>query len=430
MKRIQRLITGALAAAITVSMLLAGCSSQALSGNGKPVEIDFWYSIGGRNGEAVEKLVKDFNESQKNIIVKATLQGDYYANATKLQAALVAANQPDVTMLEVAQVGQFGYSGALADLGKYFSKDETAKYQEGLMKNSYINNKFVAVPFNRSTPILYINKTMLKEAGLNPEGPKNWEELKEYAKKLTNKEKGIFGFETPIDIWFYEAGVFQQGGKIFSEDEKKVAFDSAEGYGIIKLWQEMVKEGSMKAPPGQDYNAWDVATNDFANQKVAMIQVSTASLGGFIKSTEGKFELGTAFLPAGKKHGVPTGGANLVILQKSSDAEKKAGAEFIKWMTNKDNAAYFSEWSGYMPVTHEAVESDKIKALYNKYPQYKTALEQLQHAQTRPMVKGYREMSVKMQEEFKKAMLDTSISPEENVKSAAKQVQELLDKNK
>lgn len=438
MKYSKKIIAGILSMVIASTLLLAGCgagaanvnnSSQGQSSNNGPVTIDFWYAIGGRNGEAVEKLVKDFNASHPNIIVKATYQGDYYANATKLQAALVSGNQPDVVMLEIAQVGQFGYSGALANLGQYFSQDEISKFHEGLLKNSYVNNKFVAVPFNRSTPILYVNKTMLKNAGLDPAGPKNWDELKEYARKLTNKDQGVYGFETPIDIWFYEAGVFQQGGKIFSDDEKHVAFDSEAGYGIVRLWQEMVKEGTMKAPPGQDYNAWDVATNDFVNQKVAMIQVSTASLGGLIKSTEGKFELGTAFLPAGKQFGVPTGGANLAVLQKSSEAEKKAAVEFIKWLTNKENAAFFSEWSGYMPVTKEAVESEKIKALYDKYPQYKTALEQLQYAQARPMIKGYREMTVKIQDELKKAMLDTSITPEQAVKNAAKQVQDLLNKN-
>ena len=268
---------------------------------------------------------------------------------------------------------------------------------------------------------------MLKNAGLDPTGPKNWNEFREYARKLTNKEKGISGLEIPIDIWFYEAGVFQQDGKILSADGKQVAFDNEAGYGIAKLWQDMIKEGAMKNPPGQDYNAWDAATNDFVNQKVAMIQVSTASLGGLLKATEGKFELGTAFLPAGKHFATPTGGANLAVLQKSSDAKKKAAVEFIKWITAKENAAFFSEWSGYIPVTKEAVESDRIKALYTKYPQYKPALDQLQYAQPRPMIKGYREMTIKIQDELKKAMLDTSIPPEQAVKSAAKQVQTLLN---
>lgn len=415
------------------AMVLAGCGKDTAktsdANTSGPVTIDFWYAIGGRNGEGIQKLVKEFNDSHPNIVVKATFQGDYYAHAAKLQAALVSGNQPNIVMLEISQVGQFGYSGALADLSPYFSKEEIGKFHEGLLKNSYINGKFVAVPFNRSTPILYINKTMLKEAGLDPAGPQNWEELREYARKLTNKEKGVYGFETPIDIWFYEAGVFQQGGKMLSDDQKQVAFDNETGYGIARLWQDMVKEGTMKAPPGQDYNAWDVATSDFTSQKVAMIQVSTASLGGLIKSTEGQFELGTAFLPAGKQFGVPTGGANLAVLDKSSDAQKKAAVEFLKWLTNKENAAFYSEWSGYVPVTQEAVESDRIKTLYDKYPQYRVALDQLKYAQARPMVKGYREMTIKIQEELKKVMLDTSIPAEQAVKNAARQVQELLKNN-
>ena len=43
---------------------------------------------------------------------------------------------------------------------------------------------------------------MCEKAGLDPSGPKNWEELKEYAKKLTNKDEGIVGLAVPIDIWF------------------------------------------------------------------------------------------------------------------------------------------------------------------------------------------------------------------------------------
>lgn len=105
-------------------------------------------------------------------------------------------------MLEIAQVGQFGYSGVLVDLGVYFSEEEIGKYQKGLMKNSFINDKFVAVPFNRSTPILYMNLFMLKNAGLDPAGPKNWDELKEYAKKLTNYKAALYSFIALCNIDF------------------------------------------------------------------------------------------------------------------------------------------------------------------------------------------------------------------------------------
>jgi len=411
------------AAALLGAACMAGTAEAA-----EKVHLDFWYSLRGKNGEFIAELTDKFNKSQSAIEVKAISQGDYYQNAAKLQSSIVSNTQPDVTLLEVAQVGQFGYSGALADLGPWFAEKEQANFLEGLMKNSYIDGKFVAVPFCRSTPILYVNKSMLKAAGLDEKGPRTWDELVEFSRKLTNAEKGIFGFSTPIDIWFYEAGVFQQGGSIFSADEKKTAFDSPEGTAIVKLWQDMVREGIMKAPVGQDYNAWDVVRNDFATGKTAMVQLSTASLGGLIEVSEGVFELGTAFLPAGKQRGVPTGGACLVVLEKSPKEKRAAAAEFLKFMTNEENAALFSEVTGYMPVTHEAAASERIRALHAKHPQYRVALEQLEHAKTRPMIKGYREMSVLMQEEFKKPMRDLSIDPETSVKAAAAQVQELLDR--
>ncbi|MDR1622607.1 MAG: extracellular solute-binding protein, partial [Synergistaceae bacterium] len=217
------------------------------------------------------------------------------------------------------------------------------------------------------------------------------------------------------------------GGTIFNPDESQVTFNSPEGVAIVQFWQDMVREGIMKAPVGQDYNAWDVVNSDLASGKVAMGQLSTASLSGLLNASKGKFELGTAFLPEGKKRGVPTGGACLVILAKAPAGNKKAAAAFIKYLTNTKNAAAFSEASGYMPATYSAVKSDRIQKLYGQYPQYEVAYRQLEHANTRPMRKGYREMSVIMQEEFKKAMRDTSISPQSIVESAAQKVQELID---
>lgn len=416
-------------AGILSAGLLVGCGSKSTATAKGPINIDFWYSIGGKNGEELKSLVDKFNSSQSEVKVNAVQQGDYYENATKLQSAIVANNQPDMTMLEASQVGQFGKSKALADLSSYFNKDEVGKFQEGLLKNSYIDNKFVAMPFNRSTPVLYLNKNILKQAGLDENGPKNWEELKSYAKTIKEKVPGVVGFETPIDIWFIEAGVFEQGGEMFTSDEKDVAFQDG-GKKLLKLWQDMVKEGSMKAPAGQDYNAWDAANNDFLSGKVAMIQTSTGSLSGILQNSQGKFEVGTSFLPAGAKYAVPTGGANLSVLAKSSDKEKEASVKFMKFLSQKENVAEFSKISGYIPTTKEALEDDEIKKLYEKSPQYKTAIEQLKTAGTSPMVKGFREISVKIQEEFKKPLVDTTLSTDEAVEKAAKDVKDILASNK
>lgn len=402
-------------------------TSASAPASSKPVEIDFWYALGGRNGEIIQEMVKKFNDSQKDIVVKASYQGSYYENHSKVLAAVSAGNQPDVTMVEVGSIGAFADAKVLEELEPYTNGAEK-KYIPGLLGNSYWKDKLYAIPFNRSTPLLYLNRDMLKAAGLDPEGPKTWEELRQYAKTLTKKEgdkTATYGFSTAIDIWFYEALVFQSGGSILTEDNKALAINSEAGKAPIEFWTGMLKEGIMKAPPGEKYNAWDVAKQDFLNGQVGMIFTSTGDLRGLKENA--KFDVGAAFMPANKSYGAPTGGANLVILAKSSDEEKKAAWEFINWMTDTAQTVPFSLESGYMPVTTEAVESAEMKAAYEKEPNFQVAVKQLEYASPRPMVPGYKELQEVIMTEIQRAVLGQA-TVDEALQKADEKGQKLLKK--
>lgn len=426
----KRKIATGLAITLLVSSLV-GCSSSNKSGDsadasGSATTIDFWAPLGGTNGETAQKMVDQFNSEHKDIKVNMLKQKDYYENATKLQAALTSKDQPDVTLLEITQTGTFAAANALVDMNDYFDKTYQERFFPGLLTNSYYENKFVGVPFNRSTPILYINKDMATKAGLDPAGPKTWDELKEYATKMTNKSEEIYGFETPIDIWFYEAMVMQSGGEI--TNGKKVAFNNEAGQAPVKFWQEMMKEGVMKMPPGEDYNAWDVAKQDFVNGKVGMIFTSTADLAGLMQQTEGKFEISTAFLPENQKYATPTGGANLAMLEGGTDEEKEASAEFIKWMTETDRIVEFSSSTGYLPTTEDATNSEKLQTLYKEKPQYKVATDQLQYAVALPMLSGYKEATDKLMDEIKKGLTDLNSNPKDIVEKGTSAMQAVIDK--
>lgn len=413
--------------------VLAGCSSSDgtnlattddKTGN-KPIEIDFWYSLGGDNGKIIEGMVKDFNESQNEIVVKPTFQGDYYENHTKVLAAVAAGNQPDITMIEIASVGAFADAKVLEDLGPLADGFED-KYIPGLMGNSYWNDKLYAVPFNRSTPIMYFNRDMLKEANLDPSGPKNWDELVEYAQALTKKDGGktsTYGFSLPIDIWFYEALVFQSGGQILSDDGKKLTLNNEQGKAPLELWTRMIEEGVMKAPPGEKYNAWEVARQDFINGNIAMTFLTT----GWLKSLKeaSKFDVGAGFLPANKDYGVPTGGTNLAILSKSSDAEKKAAWVFAKWMTDTPQTIHWSLSSGYMPATSEAADSPEMQKLYKEDPNFEVAINQLEYANPRPMVPGYKELQEVIMTELQRVVLGNA-SIDEAMESATEKSERVL----
>ena len=393
--------------------------------NNEPVEIEFWYALGGANGEVIQEMVEEFNASQNEVKVNATYQGDYYENHAKVMAAVAAGNAPDVTQIEIGSIAAFADAGALEDLTPYAEGEnglELNDFIEGLMGSSYWQGRFYALPFARSTPLLYLNVDMLKEHGLDPAGPKTWDELRQFAQTMS-KEGEVWGFETPIDIWFYEALVFQNGGEILSEDGTEVRFNSPEGIEPLKFWKAMMEEGSMKMPPGEKYNAWDVAASDFTNGKVGMIFTTTGALNSLMEAAP--FEVGTAFMPMKKSYGAPTGGSNLVIMAQSSPEKKEAAWKFLKWMTDTEQTIKWSKRTGYMPVRVSAVESDEMAQLYEEKPQFKVAVDQLEYAKTRPMAPGYSELQEVIMAEIQRAILDQA-TPEEALNAASQKAEQIL----
>jgi sn-glycerol 3-phosphate transport system substrate-binding protein len=91
-------------------------------------------------------------------------------------------------------------------------------------------------------------------------------------------------------------------------------------------------------------------------------------------------------------YGVPTGGCNLVMAAKIADDHKQAAWEFIKWMTDKEQTAYASSFTGYVATRKSALDTDTMKKTYEEKPQFKVALDQLnQYGHGRPMNPGYAE---------------------------------------
>src|SRR5699024_5100895 len=89
----------------------------------------------------------------------------------------------------------------------------------------------------------------------------------------------------------------------------------------------------------------------------------------------------TAFLPTADgvdPEGVIVGGASLWITNKVSDEEQDAAWEFVKFMTESDVQAEWAASTGYFPITPDAYEEDILKDVYEEFPQFTTAVDQLE----------------------------------------------------
>ena len=424
MKRIL-IISAALCLALSTGVFAGGGKEKAPVG---PVKVDFWYSMGGGHSETIQGMIKDFNEKNKDVVVTGTYQGNYYDTSAKIQAAVASDTTPQVSMVVDMHNAMFASAGVLADLTPYMKKDnvDVGDFIPGLLDWSYYDNKLISLPFNRSTPLFYFNKNQLKAAGLSEKGPQTWDELRDFARKLTVKGER-WGFSCPVDIWFYLGMVFQNGGEVLAADGKHIGFNNEIGSKPILFWREMIDEGIMKMPPGKEYNSWEVAMQDFMNGKVSMIMTSTGYLYGILNGTKDKFEVGTCYLPKAKQFGTPTGGANIAVIQKKNEKEVEAGWKFVKYMEDVPQVIYFSKKSGYMPSRKSAVSSPEMQSYFKEKPQFKTAIDQLyEAAKKRPAHPNYPQLDKIIMDEVQKAVIDRSYSPEQMLKTIDAAAQRLF----
>lgn len=88
--------------ALTLAMLTmvsaVGCGKSESGNTAKggnesasgPVEIEFWYGLGGTLGETMEEMIVAFNESQDEVVVKGVVQSSYEETSKMLQAAIAS----------------------------------------------------------------------------------------------------------------------------------------------------------------------------------------------------------------------------------------------------------------------------------------------------------------------------------------------------
>lgn len=357
---------------------------------GDLIELEFWYSWQDKVAENNQELTEKFNETvgkENNIRITAEYQGSYDELHTKLKSAFIANEQPAISVMEIASIKSFADAGMIEPLENYISDEKESNFLPGLMDNSYVDGKLYGVPYLRSTPIFYYNKTLFDQAGITS-APTNWEELASTSKQL--ESIGVKGFGFLNDIWHFEAYTQGNGGNIVNADETEAIFNQEPAVEVVEFLKEGIEKYNFKYYSGN--NASDTRTTEIMNQKIGMWVNSTGSLNNTLDiAKQNGYEIGTAFIPCGKEYSVPTGGCNIVMTSKLTDEEKEAAALFINFMTEEEQVVYSHKKTGYLPTTISSTTHPEIEALYESTPQFKVAVDQLQYGHGRPMNKAYGE---------------------------------------
>ena len=294
----------------------------------------------------------------------------------------------------------------------------------GLLDASYYNDALVALPHSRSVPVLYYNKDRFKEAGLDENKPPvTWDELKEDSGKLT--VEGTYGYSCPLDQWYYMSLVMNAGGTIFNEQANGIGFDGESGTKPLYLWKEMIEDGTMHVPSGQDYNSSEACRNAFAGGTAAMVMQSSAQLKGLEKTCE--FQVGVGAIPKDTTLSYPAGGSNLLMFKGHTEEEEAAGWEFLKFMTDTENALKWANGTGYLPTRQSCMESDTFKKMIEEDPNLQIIVDQVQYSTYKtPFIPQYQEAKEIFANEIQKCILEDNYTPEQAVESMKDRVAKLF----
>ena len=138
-------------------------------------EIQWWHSMGGALGEAVNDLAGKFNASQKDYKVVPVYKGSYPVSMTAAIAAFRAGNAPHVLQVfEVGTATMMAAKGAIVPVAKLMADAKEPFEPKAYLPTvagyyADVKGNILSFPFNSSTVMFYINKDAFKKAGLDPE---------------------------------------------------------------------------------------------------------------------------------------------------------------------------------------------------------------------------------------------------------------------
>src|SRR5215813_9026137 len=284
--------------AVLAVALLAAPAARAAT------EIQFWHAMDGALGDQLTVLVDRFNASQKDYRVTAVYKGTYDEVLAAGIAASLAGKAP-----HILQVYEVGTANMMA--GKHVAKPvyqlmreageklDTATFIPAIA-SFYSDSKgnLLSLPFNTSTPVLYVNKDELKAAGLKTDAPlQTWYQLQEALLEVREKQPKNCGLTTTWPSWVMLENTLTWHNEEFASRnngydglDARLTFNTRLAIRHISLMTSWMK-GKIFSYSGRR----DEGERRFARGECAMLTASSGSYGKLVR--DARFAFGVLPLP-------------------------------------------------------------------------------------------------------------------------------------
>ncbi|HWS35394.1 MAG TPA: sugar ABC transporter substrate-binding protein [Actinoplanes sp.] len=333
----------ALAALMTTAV--AACSSEGDAGPAAPIagagvdgvddgtELELWTRAPLEL--QANALVDAYNKAHKNQVKLTIVPNDDYV--AKVGAAAGAGGLPDLFAADIVYVPNWTEAGLFYDLTEPLGKLPYAdKINKGHLDAGTYEGKKYVLPFVLDLSVIFWNKDLYKEAGLDPEkGPTTLDEFKAQAlavQKLNRKDTygTYFGGNCGgcnVFTWF--PMIWASGEEVLGDGGRKSLLDGPAAQKVYSTWRELQQAGAI-APGSKDETGatWVAA---FQEGKVGVMPYPATLLPTAAKTVD----VGVTAIP-----GVTAGEGSTFVggdgIGISKDSKKTQQAwNFLSWLTSE-----------------------------------------------------------------------------------------------
>jgi sn-glycerol 3-phosphate transport system substrate-binding protein len=364
-------------------------------------EIQWWHAFTGRLGELLAEQVDKFNASQSDYQVVASHKGNYSETLNAGIAAFRAQEQPHILQVfEVGTATMMAAEGAIkpvyelmAESGKDFDPNVYLAAVKGYYTTP--DGEMLSLPYNSSTPVLYVNLDALSEAGIDPDTDlSTWGQVGEVLDQLK-----AAGHECPLTTawqsWVHLENLSAYHNVPFATEEN----------GFAGLDTELAFNGPLQVAHIQAMGDWardgkfvyvgrrNEGGANFRSGECALFTESSAGYAG-VKAEAG-FDFEIRPLPywanvEGAPQNTIIGGASLWVMSGHDPDEYSGVAEFLNFLSSPEIQASWHQNTGYLPITLPAYELTKEMGFYEENPGTDVAIIQMTGKEPTPNSKGIR----------------------------------------
>jgi multiple sugar transport system substrate-binding protein len=353
---------------IIVVVLLAICVLGACSrsGSGKsqgPVKIRVW------SDNASEKALRDqqvarFNEGPGKTLgieIEYTVYGTNFPEA--IDIALKAGEAPELFRQDGKTFTDYVNAGFVVPLTELPGGQELVdQYKGELIPNLHTwDGKAYTLPYNVTTYKFLINKDLFKAAGIT-QNPVTWDEVRNYAKLITQKGAGqyygfVLGLKSPwtITTYFLFSNGTNSGFGVFDNDALQYKFSAHTP--LANAVMGMINDGSVF--PGYENLDADQMRAQFAAGRVGMIPGASFDVGVYRDQFPTSFDWEVidvpAYLPSGSPYKEVVLSTQLLAVSTTAKKNPEKTMEVFKFFYSDENAAEMYEEGFYIPYRSQAV---------------------------------------------------------------------------